>query len=79
MQSEFQLDRADYLETIRRLEMKLKFFQQLMDKALPLVRRDGRFWDLHAIKADSVWNDDLKKWKLPENAMVRMKLPPAGT
>lgn len=44
LQSEFQLDRADYLETIRRLEKNLKFYQQLLDKALPLLRKDGRFW-----------------------------------
>lgn len=78
LQSEFQLDRADYLESIRRLEKNLKFYQQLIDKALPLLRRDGRFWDVDAIKADAVWNDDLEKWKLPENSMIKLKLPPAG-
>ncbi|KAG4066357.1 hypothetical protein HA402_000581 [Bradysia odoriphaga] len=78
LQSEFQLDRADYLETIRRMDKNLKFYQQLIDKALPLLRRDGRFWDVDAIKADAVWNDDLGKWKLPENSMIKLKLPPAG-
>lgn len=78
MQSEFQLDRADYLESIRRLEKNLKFYQQLIEKALPMLRRDGRFWDVDAIKADSEWNDDLEKWKLPESSMVKLKLPPAG-
>ncbi|XP_037049564.1 osmotic avoidance abnormal protein 3 isoform X2 [Bradysia coprophila] len=77
LQSEFQLDRADYLETIRRMDKNMKFYQQLIDKALPLLRRDGRFWDVDAIKADAVWNDDLGKWKLPENSMIKLKLPPA--
>lgn len=78
LQSEFQSDRADYLETIRRLEKNLKFWQQLMDKALPMLRRDGRFWDPDAIRSDSEYNDDLGRWKLPDNALARVKLPPAG-
>lgn len=44
LQSEFQFDRADYLETIRRLERNLKFYQQLLDKALPILRKDGKYW-----------------------------------
>lgn len=44
LQVEFQLDRADYLETIRRLEKNLKFYQQIMDKALPILRKDGKYW-----------------------------------
>lgn len=44
LQVEFQLDRADYLETIRRLEKNLKFYQQVMDKALPILRKDGKYW-----------------------------------
>lgn len=44
LQVEFQLDRADYLETIRRLEKNLKFYQQIVDKALPILRKDGKYW-----------------------------------
>ncbi|XP_037926069.1 osmotic avoidance abnormal protein 3 isoform X2 [Hermetia illucens] len=77
LQSEFQLDRADYLETIRRLEKNLKFYQQIMDKALPILRKDGKYWDLDQIQADSFWNDDSKKWRLPEDMMHRFRLPPA--
>lgn len=77
LQAEFQLDRADYLETIRRLEKNLKFYQQMMNKALPLLRKEGRFWDIDVIKSESQWLDDLNKWKLPEDLMLRIKLPPA--
>lgn len=78
LQSEFQLDRSDYLETIRRLEKNLKFCQQLIEKAVPVLRKEGRYWDPDVIKGNSVWSDDLNKWKLPEDAMTRLKLPPAG-
>lgn len=78
LQSEFQLDRSDYLETIRRLEKNIKFYQQLIDKSLPILRKDGRFWDVDVIKNQSVWNDDLQKWKFPDDSLTRLKLPPAG-
>lgn len=78
LQSEFQLDRADYLETIRRLEKNIKFYQQLIDKSLPVLRKDGRFWDVDVIKSQSIWNDDLQKWKFPDESLTRLKLPPAG-
>lgn len=78
LQSEFQLDRSDYLESIRRLEKNLRFFQQLIEKAVPVLRKEGRYWDPDAIKSNSIWCVDLDKWKLPEDAMTRLKLPPAG-
>lgn len=78
LQSEFQLDRADYLETIRRLEKNCQFYKQFVDLALPYLRKSGRYWDPEAIKCESTWNDDLNKWKLPEDSMIRLKLPPAG-
>lgn len=78
LQSEFQLDRTDYLETIRRLEQNLKFYQQLIEKAVPILRKDGRYWDPETIRTNSVWNDDLSKWKFPDDLMSKVKLPPAG-
>ncbi|XP_055922428.1 osmotic avoidance abnormal protein 3 isoform X2 [Eupeodes corollae] len=75
LQSEFQLDRADYLETIRRLERNMKFYQQIIEMALPILRKDGKYWDPDEIMRSSTWNDDLKNWKLPENSMNSFKLP----
>ncbi|XP_031627894.1 osmotic avoidance abnormal protein 3 isoform X2 [Contarinia nasturtii] len=77
LQSEFQLDRTDYLETIRKLEKNLKFYQQLIELSLPYLRKSGRLWDPETIKHDSIWNEDLNKWKLPEDSMSRLRLPPA--
>ncbi|XP_055857893.1 osmotic avoidance abnormal protein 3 isoform X2 [Episyrphus balteatus] len=75
LQSEFQLDRADYLETIRRLERNMKFYQQIIEMALPILRKDGKYWDPDEIMRISSWNDDLKNWKLPEESMNSFKLP----
>lgn len=76
LQSEFQLDRADYLETIRKLERNLKFHEQMIEKVMPLVRKEGKFWDFEAIKAQSEWNDDVKRWKLPEDPFSKLCMLP---
>ncbi|CAO1400372.1 unnamed protein product [Diamesa serratosioi] len=78
IQGEFQLDRADYLETIRRLQKQTKFYEQFYEKINPILRRDGRMWNIEHIKEDSIWNDDLKKWKIPDNLTMQIKLPPAA-
>lgn len=77
LQGEFQFDRADYLETIRRLEKRNKFYEQFLEKISPILKRDGRVWNIDYIKSESLWNDDLKKWKIPESLIMHVKLPPA--
>lgn len=77
VQSEFQLDRADYLESIRRLQKRLKFYEQLCEKA---GQQRGLGWDPDAIRAESQWNDDTARWRIPDGALhaARLRLPPAG-
>lgn len=77
LQGEFQLDRADYLETVRRLEKRNKFYEQFFEKISPILKRDGRVWNIDWIKSESAWNDDLKKWKIPDSLIMHVKLPPA--
>lgn len=77
LHAEFQLDRADYLETIRRLERTIKLHEQLLKEAAPSLRKDGRQWDLDSIKANAVWCEDGARWQLPQELLQRLKLPPA--
>lgn len=77
IQGEFQLDRADYLETVRRLEKRNKFYEQFFEKISPILKRDGRVCNIDYIKSESSWVDDLKKWKIPESLIMHVKLPPA--
>ncbi|XP_033150518.1 osmotic avoidance abnormal protein 3 isoform X1 [Drosophila busckii] len=44
LNSEFQLDREDYLEEIRNLGRNLKFYQILLHKAQPILRKSGKNW-----------------------------------
>lgn len=76
IQGEFQTDRADYLATIRLLEKKILFYEAVFQKALPVLRKDGRYWNLEGLEHDSEWNDELKKWKLPEDTLLRVRFPP---
>ena len=62
LQSEFEQDRTDYLETIRRLEQQVKLYTQIIDKVQPCIRRDCNYSNLDRIKADCVWDEDLQKW-----------------
>lgn len=77
IQGEFQLDRADYLETIRRMQKRNKFYEQFYEKISPILKKDGKIWNIDYVKNESVWNDDLKKWKIPDNLLMHVKLPPA--
>ncbi|XP_021693305.1 kinesin-like protein KIF17 [Aedes aegypti] len=79
IQGEFQTDRADYLATIRLLEKKILFYEAVFQKALPVLRKDGRYWNLEGLEHDSEWNDELKKWKLPEDTLLRVRFPPADS
>ena len=39
LQSEFELDRLDYLDTIRKQDQQLKLFSQILDKIQPLIKK----------------------------------------
>uniref|UniRef100_A0A182PBG3 Kinesin-like protein n=1 Tax=Anopheles epiroticus TaxID=199890 RepID=A0A182PBG3_9DIPT len=79
IQGEFQRERDDYLATIRLLEKKILFYEAVVQKAMPVLRKDGRYWNLECLERESEWNDDLRKWRLPDDSLLRLRLPPAET
>lgn len=44
LNSEFQLDREDYLEEIRQLNRQIQFYNLLLNKVQPILRKNGRYW-----------------------------------
>jgi hypothetical protein len=62
---------------VRRLEKRNKFYEQFFEKISPILKRDGRVWNIDYIKSESDWVDDLKKWKIPDSLIMHVKLPPA--
>ncbi|XP_052862994.1 osmotic avoidance abnormal protein 3 [Anopheles cruzii] len=79
IQGEFQRERDDYLATIRLLEKKILFYETLFHKAMPILRKDGRYWNIEYLEKESEWSDDLRKWRLPDDTLLRLRLPPAET
>nr|XP_025971515.1 kinesin-like protein KIF17 isoform X1 [Dromaius novaehollandiae] len=77
LQSEFELEKIDYLGTIRRLERDLMLFQQLLDRVQSLIRRDCNYSNLDKIKRECVWDEEAGCWKIPEPIIQKTSLPAA--
>ncbi|XP_033607244.1 osmotic avoidance abnormal protein 3 isoform X2 [Cryptotermes secundus] len=78
LQSEFENERTDYLETIRKQVRLQKLYLQIVEKILPTLKKECNYSNLEKIKSEAVWNDESQSWKLPELIITRTKLPPAG-
>ncbi|KAA3676052.1 kinesin family member 17 [Paragonimus westermani] len=50
IQSEFEQDRTDYLDTIRRQQRQIELLQAIMDRVQPCIRRDSNYHNLDKIK-----------------------------
>ncbi|XP_039286723.1 osmotic avoidance abnormal protein 3 isoform X2 [Nilaparvata lugens] len=77
LHSEFESERTDYLETIRRQQQQIKLYQQILDKIIPTLKKECNYRDLDKIKSEAEWSEDEQSWILPEISM-HTKLPPAG-
>ena len=75
LQSEFELEKIDYLATIRRQERDFMLFQQLLEQVQPLIRRDCNYSNLEKIKRESCWDEDNGLWKIPEPMIIKTSLP----
>ncbi|XP_060113061.1 kinesin-like protein KIF17 [Heteronotia binoei] len=75
LQSEFELEKIDYLATIRRQERELLLHQQLLEQVQPLIRRDCNYSSFDKIKRESTWDEDSGCWKVPEPTTEKTSLP----
>ncbi|KAF2880164.1 hypothetical protein ILUMI_26027, partial [Ignelater luminosus] len=78
IQSEFQTERDDYLETIRKQNRNIKLLSQITEKIAGTLKNECNYKDLEAVKEQAVWIEDSQKYKLPNLVVHRTKLPPAG-
>ncbi|KFD49379.1 hypothetical protein M513_09742 [Trichuris suis] len=72
---EFERERQDYLDTIRKQNQQIKLLSQLLDKVKPCIPRDCNYADLDGVKRAAVWDVDSQSWNLPEVIITRTKLP----
>uniref|UniRef100_A0A6J0UPJ8 Kinesin-like protein n=1 Tax=Pogona vitticeps TaxID=103695 RepID=A0A6J0UPJ8_9SAUR len=77
LQSEFELEKIDYLATIRRQDRELLLYQQLLDQVQPLIRRDCNYSSFDKIKRESTWDEESGCWKIPEPVIQKTSLPAA--
>lgn len=89
LQAEFELDRLDYLETIRlerfsfhlkiyrKQDQQLKLLQQILEKAQPAIKKDCNYANIEKVKKEAVWNEDQSRWLIPELNLSRHALPNA--
>lgn len=69
MQSEFELDRNDYLDTIRRQNQQIKLLQQILDKVEHFVNNlsIGTKMNIEDMRKEAVWDEDTQKWIFSDN------------
>lgn len=75
LQGEFERDRQDYLDTIRKMEQTIQLQKQIMDKIQPCIRRDCNYYNLDKIRSSSEWDEALQKWVIPELVVEKTVLP----
>ncbi|XP_059138921.1 kinesin-like protein KIF17 isoform X2 [Physella acuta] len=79
IQSEFEFDRMDYLDTIRKQDRQIAYLEALVDKIHPCLRRDCNYYNLDRIRMESKYNEEMEKWVLPKLSIDRTALPTTGT
>lgn len=77
LQSEFEAERTDYLETIRRQDKQIKLFTQVFEKIQPFQKEKCRYRNVDEIRTDSRWDDNSQQWVLPQLSAGRLRFPPA--
>ncbi|BET02316.1 KISc [Nesidiocoris tenuis] len=77
LQSEFETERTDYLETIRRLDRQLQLHQQIIDKMAPNLKSPSNYSNTEAVRNEAKWDEESQNWILPDFVILRTKLPPA--
>ncbi|XP_029358617.1 kinesin-like protein KIF17 [Echeneis naucrates] len=75
LQAEFEVERNEYLATIRRLEREGQLLNSLLDRMVPLVRRDCNYSNLDRLKKEAVWDEDSTTWRLPDVILQKTTLP----
>ena len=78
LQIEFERDREDYLDTIRKQEQTIRLQQQILDKIQPCIRRDCNYYNIDKVRSQSSWDGESGKWNIPEMIVTKTALPTPG-
>lgn len=75
LQTEFERDRQDYLDTIRKMEQSIQLQKQMLDKIQPCIRRDCNYHNLDKIRGAAEWDEGSQKWIMPDLVVEKTVLP----
>lgn len=69
------MERDDYLASIRRLEREGLLLHGLLERMVPLVRRDCNYSNLDRLKKEAAWDEEGATWRLPDVVVQKTTLP----
>ena len=76
IRGEFELERQDYLETIRRQEQTILLQQQVLETMVPLVRRECNYHNLDKVFSECKFDEEQGRWILPKVSNSTTSLSP---
>ncbi|XP_052064068.1 osmotic avoidance abnormal protein 3-like isoform X4 [Mytilus californianus] len=79
IQSEFQFERIDYLDTVRKQERQLLLLEGLLEKMHPCLRRDCNYANIDRVKKECKWDEENGRWIFPRMQINNTALPVADT
>ncbi len=65
MQAEFEEEREGLLATIRRHERSLKFFEAVLDRVVPCLRRECNYSNIDKIRTQAEYDEETETWLMP--------------
>ena len=74
LSAEFEMERQDYLDTIRKQERTIRLQEQLLATIVPCLRRDCNYYNLDKVRLECKYDEDQLEWILPKLIVARANL-----
>ncbi len=78
LEAEFQEEKEDLLDTLRKQNKTIQLQSQLLDTIVPLLRRDCNYYNLDKIRAECQYDENHDNWILPKVMTSSTSLSPIG-
>lgn len=75
LQREFEREREEYLDTIRKQERQLKLLSKLTQRIQPMIPHDCNYYNIDKIQMIAIWNEEMQDWILPDIKREKLSLP----
>jgi hypothetical protein len=66
LNSEFEQEREMMLDDLRKQNQMVKFQQAVIDRIVPLIRRDCNYFNIDKIRQVAKWDDERQDWLMPK-------------